>query len=80
MPDVNSMNSYAIVSGLWEKGTKSKEIVLDKPESLNWQDLEEAEEPIRALYSWAVETSRSFLRMKDCACRTMPFLKGRPEC
>ena len=32
----------------------------DKPESLNWQDLDEAEEPIRALYPVAVETSRSF--------------------
>ena len=60
MADVTSMNSYAVVCGRWEKGTKSKEIVVDKPGSLNWQDLEEADEPMRALYSWAVETSRSF--------------------
>ena len=53
------MNNYAVVSGRWEKGTKTKEIVVDKPE-LVWQDLCEAEEPMRALRTWAVETSRSF--------------------
>ena len=60
MADVKSMNSYAVVCGRWKKGTKSTEIVVDKPESLNWQDREEAQEPMKKLYYWALETSRSF--------------------
>ena len=60
MVDVNSMNSYAVVCGRWKRGTKSKDIVVEKPESLNWQDLEEAEEALKNLYYWALETSRSF--------------------